>query len=101
MTSASSRFRGTRRGQLALIVEEDNGLSIFIAGDSSYSDELMLRGAVDGIAPDEQAARLTLERVRAYAAVVRTVYLPSHDPESAARLAERRVVQTASERASA
>ena len=91
---------GHTAGQLAVIVEED-GLSIFIAGDSSYSEELMLRGAVDGVAPDEQGARLTLERIRAYAAVVRTVYLPSHDPESAARLAERRLVQTASERATA
>jgi glyoxylase-like metal-dependent hydrolase (beta-lactamase superfamily II) len=92
---------GHTAGQLAVIVEEDDGPSIFMAGDSSYSEDLMLRGAVDGVAPDEQRARLTLERIRAYAAAVPTVYLPSHDPESAARLAERRLVQTAPERASA
>ena len=92
---------GHTAGQLAVIVEEDEGHSVFIAGDSSYTEDLMLRAAVDGIAPDEQAARLTLERILAYAAAVPTVYLPSHDPESAARLAERRLVQTAPERASA
>ena len=87
---------GHTAGQLAVIVEED-GRSVFIAGDSSYTEELMLRGAVDGVAPDEGAARLTLERIRAYAAATPTVYLPSHDPASAARLSERRVVQLAPE----
>jgi glyoxylase-like metal-dependent hydrolase (beta-lactamase superfamily II) len=84
-----------------VIVEADDGRSIFIAGDSSYSEEFMRRGAVDGVAPDEHAARLTLERIRAHAAAVPTVYLPSHDPESGARLAERRPVRTAPERAPA
>ena len=83
---------GHTAGQLAVIVEEDDR-SVFIAGDSSYTEELMLRGAVDGVAPDESAARLTLERIRAYAAATPTVYLPSHDPASAARLSERRVVE--------
>jgi N-acyl homoserine lactone hydrolase len=55
----------------------------------------MLRGAVDGVAPDEDAARLTLERIRAYAASAPTVYLPAHDPASATRLAERRIVAAA------
>ena len=92
---------GHTAGQLAVVVEENGGPSVFIAGDSSYTEDLMLRGAVDGVAPDEHAARLTLERIRAYAAAVLTVYLPSHDPESAARLAERRPVQAAPERATA
>ncbi|MGH2947509.1 MAG: N-acyl homoserine lactonase family protein [Solirubrobacteraceae bacterium] len=56
---------GHTAGQLAVIVEDERG-SIFLAGDSSYSEDLMLRGAVDGIAPDEAAARRTLERIRTY-----------------------------------
>ena len=82
---------GHTAGQLAVVVEEDDQ-SVFLAGDSSYTEELMLRGAVDGVAPDERAARLTLERIRAFADATPTVYLPSHDPESPARLAERRTV---------
>ena len=45
---------------------------------------------VDGVGPDEDAERLTHERIRAYAAETPTVYLAAHDPETAARLAERR-----------
>jgi hypothetical protein len=52
----------------------------------------MLRGAVDGVGPDEAGERLTHERIRAYAAETPTVYLPAHDPETADRLAERRTI---------
>ena len=52
----------------------------------------MLRGIVDGPSTDESAARLTHERIRALAAQTPTVYLVAHDPQTAARLAERRVV---------
>ena len=92
---------GHTAGQLAVIVEEDDGRSIFIAGDSSYTEDTMLRGAVDGIAPDEHAARITLDRIRTYAAMSPTVYLPSHDPESTARLSDRRVVGIAPQQAAA
>ena len=68
-----------------------------IAGDSSYTEDAMLRGAVDGVGADEDAERLTHERIRAYAAATPTVYLPSHDPETSARLAERRAVGAAPE----
>jgi N-acyl homoserine lactone hydrolase len=91
---------GHTAGQLAVIVQDEGG-SIFLAGDSSYTEDLMLRGAVDGIAPDEAAARRTLERIRIYAGTTPTVYLPSHDPESATRLARRRTVPTAAEKSSA
>jgi len=84
---------GHTAGQLAVIVEDERG-STFLAGDSSYTEDLMLRGAVDGIAPDEAAARRTLERIRTYVGATPTVYLPSHDPASAPRLAQRQVVHT-------
>ncbi len=82
---------GHTPGQLAVIVEDD-GRSIFLAGDSSYTEDAMLRGAADGVGADEDAERLTHERIRAYAAATATVYLPSHDPETAVRLAEGRTV---------
>jgi N-acyl homoserine lactone hydrolase len=52
----------------------------------------MLRGMVDGPSTDEAAARLTHQRIRAFAAQTPTVYLVAHDPQTPARLAERRVV---------
>jgi N-acyl homoserine lactone hydrolase len=91
---------GHTPGQLAVIVE-DGDHSIFLAGDSSYTQAAMLRGALDGVGADEDAERLTHERIRAYAASTPTVYLPSHDPETAVRLAERRTVGPVRRRAAA
>jgi hypothetical protein len=52
----------------------------------------MLRGAVDGVSPDEQAAQLTLERIHAFLRERPTVYLVAHDPGTGRRLEERETV---------
>jgi N-acyl homoserine lactone hydrolase len=89
---------GHSPGQLAVVVE-DGDKAVFLAGDSSYTQDALLRGVVDGVGPDEAAERLTHQRIRAYAAETPTVYVPAHDPESAARLAERRTLEAAREKA--
>jgi N-acyl homoserine lactone hydrolase len=91
---------GHTSGQIGLIIEEGDH-AVFLAGDASYTQELMLRGVVDGPSPDDAVARLTHERIRALAAQLPTVYLVAHDPETAARLAERRVVGAVPERMAA
>jgi glyoxylase-like metal-dependent hydrolase (beta-lactamase superfamily II) len=75
------------------VVVEDGDHSVFLAGDSSYTQDLLLRGIVDGVAPDEQAERITHQRIRQYIAATPTVYLVAHDPDTDVRLAERRVIQ--------
>jgi N-acyl homoserine lactone hydrolase len=82
---------GHTSGQIGVIVD-DSDHSIFLAGDSSYTQDLMLRGIVDGPSPNDAVARLTHQRIRAFAAANPTVYLVAHDPETAARLAERQLV---------
>jgi N-acyl homoserine lactone hydrolase len=79
-----------RRGVLV----EDGDHTVFLAGDSSYRQDLMLRGTVDGVGPDEDAERLTHQQIRAYAGAHPTVYLVAHDPDTAIRLAERRVIKS-------
>jgi len=74
------------------IIARDGDERIMLAGDTSYLEATMLRGVIDGISPDENVARETLSNIRALCAEHPTVYLPSHDPQSAARLAERRTV---------
>jgi N-acyl homoserine lactone hydrolase len=91
---------GHSPGQLGVIVE-DGDHSVFLAGDSSYTEDAMLRGAVDGVGADEDAERLTHERIRSYASATPTVYLPAHDPQTAVRLVERRTVGAPPERAAA
>jgi glyoxylase-like metal-dependent hydrolase (beta-lactamase superfamily II) len=87
-------LHGHTPGQMGVVVEEGDH-AVLLAGDSSYTQDLMLRGIVDGPSPDESAARRTHERVRALAAQTPTVYLVAHDPDTAARLAERRTVGAA------
>jgi N-acyl homoserine lactone hydrolase len=84
---------GHSPGQLGVLVN-DGDLTVFLAGDSSYTQELLLLGKVDGVGPDEQAERVTHQRIRAYAAANPTVYLVAHDPETGSRLAQRRTIQT-------
>jgi glyoxylase-like metal-dependent hydrolase (beta-lactamase superfamily II) len=91
---------GHTPGQIGVLVDEGDR-SVFLAGDSSYTQDLMLSGKVDGVGADEEAERLTHERIRAFAAEIPTVYLVAHDPDSAARLAERRLVQAVAEKVAA
>jgi glyoxylase-like metal-dependent hydrolase (beta-lactamase superfamily II) len=83
---------GHTAAQIGVIVERDDH-AVFLAGDSSYTQDLMLHGVVDGPSPDESVARLTHKRIRAFAAETPTVYLVAHDPETGVRLAERQVVE--------
>ena len=84
---------GHSPGQLGVLVE-DGDHTVFLAGDSSYTQDLLLRGTVDGVGPDEDAQRLTHQRIRAYAGAHPTVYLVAHDPDTAIRLGERRVIKS-------
>jgi N-acyl homoserine lactone hydrolase len=83
---------GHSPGQLGVVVE-DGDCTVFLAGDSSYTQELLLRGAVDGVGPDEAAQRATHQGILAYAAEHPTVYLVAHDPDTGRRLDERQVIQ--------
>jgi len=84
---------GHTRDHLSVIVEDD-GAAIFIAGDASYTEEAMLSGRIDGVGADESAELATLAAIRAFAASRPTIYLPTHDPDAARRLAERCATQS-------
>jgi glyoxylase-like metal-dependent hydrolase (beta-lactamase superfamily II) len=69
------------------VIVEDQGTVYFLAGDASYDERLMVAGCVDGVSPDDGVARSTLRAIKQFARSRRMIYLPTHDPESAARLA--------------
>jgi len=79
---------GHTAGQLGVAID-DGATTVLIGGDSAYTEQAMLSGIVDGVSPDERAARLTHQRIRALAAERPTVYLPAHDPATPDRLADR------------
>jgi N-acyl homoserine lactone hydrolase len=91
---------GHTPGQIGVVLEDGDD-AIFFGGDSSYTQELMLRVKADGVGSDVDAERLTHQRIHAFAAENRTVYLVAHDPESAVRLAERRLVEASPSRLAA
>ena len=82
---------GHSNGHLSVLVREEQH-SVFLAGDTSYTEQLMLEQAVDGVSPNEQAARQTLKCILEYVKMTPTVYLPSHDPEAKERLSQRQTV---------
>jgi N-acyl homoserine lactone hydrolase len=84
------RTAALRVASLSLV--QDEGTTFFLAGDTSYDEELMLAGRVDGVSADDDVAGATLGAIRQLARDRPTVYLPTHDPESATRLESRRVV---------
>ena len=70
--------------------------SFLLAGDTSYNQRLLLAGTVDGVSPDPAVAAARHARILALAHERPLVYLPSHDPESATRLAEKSVLDVGS-----
>ena len=65
----------------------------FFAGDTSYTEELMLRKVIDGVTTHLNAASLTMDNIHEYIGKNPTVYLPSHDPESVLRLVKKQVIK--------
>ncbi|HEX7734302.1 MAG TPA: N-acyl homoserine lactonase family protein [Ktedonobacteraceae bacterium] len=90
---------GHSAGHMSVILREAEQ-SIFFAGDTSYTQQLMLDGKIDGVSPNDAIARQTLQRIQAYTRSTPTVYLPSHDPASAARLTARQAIVYAEQNAS-
>lgn len=74
------------------VIAMNHDLSYFLAGDTTYTEQLLLRKQVDGVSPDERISLQTMNKILQYAQRTPTIYLPSHDPDSAKRLADERVV---------
>ena len=63
--------------------------SIFFAGDTSYSEDLLLAGITDGITKDPGIQHETHLQILAHAKDNPMVYLPTHDPDAKSRLENR------------
>lgn len=83
---------GHTPGHLSVIVKTPE-VSYFLAGDASYTEDLLLQREPDGVSPNRKRAVETINTILEYSRRQPTVYLPSHDPESADRLRENRVLK--------
>lgn len=78
---------GHTPGHISVICVDDSGRHVMLAGDVTDTLEQLHARRADAIAPDPKAHVVTLETILDHCAKHATVYLPSHDPQSAARLA--------------
>ena len=78
---------GHTPGHVSVICIDDAGRHVMLAGDATDTLEQLHSLRADAVAPNAKVHIATLETILAHCAEHPTVYLPSHDPESAARLA--------------
>jgi len=67
-------------------------INYFLAGDTTYTEENLLRKIPDGVSPDPNQAVETMQNILSFARQRPTVYLPSHDPDSESRLKTKAVL---------
>lgn len=74
------------------VIVDNGGVAVLLAGDTSYNEALMIAGKVDGVSPNPTVAAATLSTIKRFTQKRPTIYLPTHDPDSGARLAACQVV---------
>jgi len=74
---------------ISVIVEID-GLHYFLAGDTSYTQENMLKAIPDGIGTKESTK--TLKNIVSFSKSNPTIYLPSHDPLVPQRMKNKEII---------
>jgi glyoxylase-like metal-dependent hydrolase (beta-lactamase superfamily II) len=83
---------GHTPGHISVICIDDDGRHVLLAGDASDSLEQLRARRPDAVGPKPKVYVETLDRILAHAKEHPTVFLPSHDPQSAARLEAREVL---------
>ncbi len=77
---------GHTRGHTSVIAVDDNGRHVLLAGDATDTLEQLRARRADAITPDPKIQIQTIDRILSHAAEHPTIYLPTHDPDSVARL---------------
>jgi len=84
---------GHTPGHISVICVDDSGRHVMLAGDATDSLEQLHARRADAVGPDPEVHVTTLETILAHCGEHPTIYLPSHDPASAARFAAATTVQ--------
>ncbi len=79
---------GHTPGHISVICIDDSDRHVMLAGDATDTLEQLHSRRADAVGPDPKVHVATLDTILAHCAQHPTVYLPSHDPESARRLAD-------------
>jgi glyoxylase-like metal-dependent hydrolase (beta-lactamase superfamily II) len=76
---------GHTPAHVSVIVKIED-VNYFLAGDTSYSEENLLKRISDGVSPDPAITVDTMQNILTFSRTQPTVYLPTHDPNSELRL---------------
>jgi N-acyl homoserine lactone hydrolase len=79
---------GHTPGHISVICVDDTGRHLMLAGDTPDSLEQLHAQRADAVAPDPKVHIATMRTILAHCAAHPTIYLPSHDPDSAARFTD-------------
>jgi glyoxylase-like metal-dependent hydrolase (beta-lactamase superfamily II) len=77
---------GHTSGHISVICIDDSGRHVMLAGDATDTLEQLHARRHDAVGPDPKRHIATLDTILAHCAQHPVVYLPSHDPDSIARL---------------
>ena len=80
---------GHTPGHISIVCVDDEARHVFLAGDATDSLEQLHARRPDAIAPKPSVYVQTMDAIREHGRAHPTVFLPSHDPESVARLESR------------
>jgi glyoxylase-like metal-dependent hydrolase (beta-lactamase superfamily II) len=86
---------GHSPGHVSLIVFGDDA-TYFLAGDATYSQDLLDREITDGINDSAYLAIESLRKIKEFARQLPLVVLPAHDTQAVRRMAERDVYKPTS-----
>ena len=77
--------QGHTLGHQSVLLEVD-GYHILFAGDTTFNEAQLLQNEIGGINLDLKSSRKTLQNIQKLSQLTALIYLPSHDPDSGARL---------------
>lgn len=72
------------------VIVEDGGMYYFLAGDTSYTQENLIKEIPDGVGTNESLT--TLKNIMSFSKLNPTIYLPSHDPLVPERMNNKEIV---------
>jgi N-acyl homoserine lactone hydrolase len=79
---------GHTPGHISVVCIDNSGRHVMLAGDATDTLEQLHARRHDAVGPHPKVHVATLDTILAHCAEHPTVYLPSHDPDSAARFAK-------------
>lgn len=82
---------GHTPNHISVIVKSEDML-YFLAGDTTYSEELLVKNIPDGVSPRVSKTLDTMSKIRDLGRTEPTIYLPTHDEKSEDRLIKQKVL---------